>query len=285
MRCKCILSSQTQKNKLKTPMRALVSIFAALLILISLYQLSFTWFVNKHEKAMKEKAIQQTKRVFPAAKFTANTSAANTAYQDSANQHFQDRLERLLDSTKDQKITWWGQSYQKAKESELLLGLDLQGGINVTLDVALDGLIKGLANNPKDLALLKALQEATRRKLNSDQNFIDLFGASFESQNANGKLAPLFANSSRNKLSISASNQAVLSYIREQGNAAMQQTFQVLQKRIDKFGVAQPNISLDENKGIITVELAGATDPERVRKYLQSTANLQFYEVYTLNDP
>src|SRR4030095_15522630 len=76
----------------------------------------------------------------------------------------------------------------------------------------------------------------------------------------------------------------VISWIHEQGNAAMSQTFQVLRKRIDKFGVAQPNISLDENKGIITVELAGAKDPERVRKYLQSTANLQFWEVYTTDE-
>ncbi|HUQ67655.1 MAG TPA: protein translocase subunit SecDF [Flavitalea sp.] len=265
-------------------MRALVSIFAALLILISLYQLSFTWFVNKHEKEMKQKATQQTKRVYPTANFSVKNDVKADPIQDSANRYFQERLARLLDSTKDEKITWWGQTYQKAKESELLLGLDLQGGINVTLDVALDGLIRGLANNPKDPALLRALQEATRRKLTSDQNFIDLFGAAYQSQNPNGKIAPLFANNNRNKLSISASNDVVLNYIRQQGNAAMQQTFQVLQKRIDKFGVAQPNISLDENKGIITVELAGATDPERVRKYLQSTANLQFYEVYTLND-
>src|SRR5688500_7033374 len=266
-------------------MRALVSIFAALLILISLYQLSFTWFVNKHEKEMKQKAMQQTKRLYPTAKFDVKTNVKADAIQDSANRYFQERLERLLDSTKDEKITWWGQSYQKAKESELLLGLDLQGGINVTLDVALDGLIKGLANNQKDPALLKAIQEAQRRKLNSDRNFIDLFGEAFADQNPNGRLAPHFANSQRNKLSINANNQSVLDYIREQGTAAMQQTYQVLQKRIDKFGVAQPNISLDETKGIITVELAGATDPERVRKYLQSTANLQFFEVYTLNDP
>src|SRR3954469_5949246 len=154
-------------------MRALVSIFAALLILISLYQLSFTWFVNKHEKAMKEKAMQQTKRAFPSAKFSSDKGTI-TAYQDSAEKYYSERLERLLDSTKDQKITWWGQTYQKAKESELLLGLDLQGGINVTLDIALDGLIKGLANNPRDPQLLKAIDEASKRKLNSDQNFIDI---------------------------------------------------------------------------------------------------------------
>src|SRR4029078_4296838 len=134
--------------------------------------------------------------------FTVEKDVKLDALQDSAHRFYQERLERLLDSTKDERITWGGPSYQKAKGSDLLLGLDLQGGINVTLDVALDGLIKGLANNPKDPALIKAMQEATRRKLNSDQNYIDLFGASYEAQNPSGKLAPLFANSNRNKLSI-----------------------------------------------------------------------------------
>jgi SecD/SecF fusion protein len=266
-------------------MRALVSIFAVLLILISGYQLSFTWFVNKHESAMKAKAIQQVKRLYPAAeqKYAGNKEA-QALYQDTVNTLVNQRLAILLDSTKDQKITWWGNSYQKAKESELLLGLDLQGGINVTLDIALDGLIKGVSNNPKDPVLLKAIDEAKRRKLNSDQNFIDLFGAAFNDQNPGAKLAPFFANTNRNKLTINASDAQVLNYIRDQANAGMAQTFEVLRRRIDKFGVAQPNISLDENKGIITVELAGATDPERVRRFLQSTANLQFWEVYTFAD-
>ena len=88
-------------------------------------------------------------------------------YQDTLNEIKKSRVRRLQDSTRDQKITWWGHTYQKAKESELLLGLDLQGGINVTMDVALDGLIKGLSNNPNDPALKKALAEATRKKVNS----------------------------------------------------------------------------------------------------------------------
>jgi SecD/SecF fusion protein len=267
-------------------MRVLVSIFAGLLILISLYQLSFTWFVNKHEKSMKEKAMQQVRRVYPSAaqKYPGNKEA-QAVYQDSVDQYFKERYSRLVDSTKDQKITWWGQSYQKSKESELLLGLDLQGGINVTLDVALDGLIKGLANNPKDPMLLKAITEAQRKKLNSDRNFIDLFAEAFGEVNPGVKLSPQFANTNRNQLNINASDDQVITYIKGQANAAMGQTFEVLSKRIDKFGVAQPNISLDEDKGIISVELAGATDPERVRKYLQSTANLQFFEVYTLEQP
>lgn len=266
-------------------MRALVSIFAGLLILISLYQLSFTWFVNKHESAMKAKATQQIKRTVstPEQKYPGNKEA-QALYQDTVNSLLNRRFAHLLDSTKDQKITWWGQSYQKAKESELLLGLDLQGGISVTLDIALDGLIKGISNNPRDPMLLKAIDEAKKRKLSSDRNFIDLFGDAFPAVNNGAKLAPHFANTNRNKLSINASDAQVISYMREQANAAMAQTFQVLRRRIDKFGVAQPNISLDESKGIITVELAGATDPERVRRFLQSTANLQFWEVYTLAD-
>ena len=133
--------------------------------------------------------------------------------------------------------------------------------------------------------LQKAIVQAQRKKLNSDRNFIDLFGEAFGEVNPGVKLAPQFANTNRNQLNINASDDQVISYIKGQANAAMGQTFEVLRRRIDKFGVAQPNISLDEDKGIISVELAGATDPERVRKYLQSTANLQFFEVYTLEEP
>lgn len=266
-------------------MRALVSIFAVLLILISLYQLSFTWFVNKHEASMEDQARNWVSRNYtPAERKYAGNKELQALYQDTLEHHYNDRLRRLLDSTRDKKITWWGHSYQKSKESELLLGLDLQGGINVTLDIALDGLIKGLANNPKDPQLLKAIEEANRRKVNSDADFITLFSQSFSDVNPGTRLAPLFSNSVRNKLKMDASDNSVASWLREQARAAMQQTYQVLTKRIDKFGVAQPNVNLDENKGIINVELAGAKDPERVRRYLQSTANLQFWELYDVNE-
>ncbi len=266
-------------------MRSLVSIFAAFLILISLYQLSFTWFVNKHEKAMEEKATSFVNKNYQKAaeKYPGNKDA-QALYQDSLDDIRKERLQYLLDSTRDEKITWWGQSYQKAKESELLFGLDLQGGINVTMDIALDGLIKGLSNNPNDPALKKAVDGAIARRSTSATDFITLFAQVFKEQNPNTPMAPLFSNSTRNKLKIDAKDDAVISYIRDQASAAMKQTYQVLSKRIDKFGVAQPNINLDEYKGIITVELAGATDPERVRKYLQSTANLQFWEVYNLGE-
>ncbi len=266
-------------------MRSLVSIFVGLFIIYSLYLLSFTWFVNKHEKAMEAKATKFVSVNYPTAeqKYPGNKDL-QTLYQDTLDQLFKARRQRLLDSTKDKSITWWGTSYQKSKESELLLGLDLQGGINVTMDIELTGLIKGLANDPNAPEIKKAIEEANRRKTSSDVDYITLFGQSFKAVNPGVNLAPYFANSTRNKVKINASDNAVINYIREEANAAMKQTYNVLTKRIDKFGVAQPNINLDENKGIITVELAGADDPERVRKYLQSTANLQFFAVYNISE-
>jgi len=266
-------------------MRSLVSIFAALLIIISLYQLSFTWFVNKHESAMQAKAQQYVSRLYPkpAQKYPGDKEA-QALYQDTLDGVLNARKARLLDSTKDTKITWWGTTYQKSKESELLLGLDLQGGISVTLNIALDGLIRNLANNPRDPQLLKALATAQQKKQTNSGNLIDLFAQSYKEINPNGKLAPLFSNSNRNKITYDASDAAVVSYLHDESNAAMQQTYLVLNKRIDQFGVASPSISLDQNRAIINVELAGATDPERVRKYLQSTANLQFWEVYNVGE-
>src|SRR5882762_10093551 len=186
-------------------MRALVSIFAALLIVISLYQLSFTWFVNKHESAMEAKAKREISRLYPSAaqKYPGNKEAM-ALYQDTIDEAFNLRKKHLLDSTKETKITWWGTTYQKSKESELLLGLDLQGGISVTLDVALDKLITGLSNNPRDPLLLKALDLANKRKVASSNNLIDLFAQAYKETNPNGKLAPVFSNANRNKIKFDA---------------------------------------------------------------------------------
>jgi SecD/SecF fusion protein len=173
-------------------MRALVSIFAGLLIIISLYQLSFTWFVNQHESAMTQKAERFVKNSYPSAqtKYPGDKDA-QAIYNDSLNLIMRARLQKLLDSTKDVKITWWGTTYQKSKESELLLGLDLQGGINVTLDIELEGLIKGLANNSRDQNLVRAIQLADQKKLtNGGANYIDLFAQAFGESNPGVKLAP-----------------------------------------------------------------------------------------------
>ena len=266
-------------------MKILVAIFAGFLILISAYQLSFTWFVNKHESAMAEKARLWTKNHYTNAltKYPGDKEK-QTLYQDTIAQLQSKYQRRLLDSTRETKITWWGQTYQKAKESELLLGLDLQGGINVALNVELTGLIKNLCNNPNDAGLKKAINEANKRKASSDANYIDLFAQAFKDVNPGESLAPLFSNNTHNKLKIDASDAAVVAYLHEQADAAMQQTENTLSQRINRFGVTQPNINLDKSKGIITVELPGANDPDRIRNYLQSTAHLQFFEVYNISE-
>src|SRR5690606_9513993 len=112
-------------------------------------------------------------------------------------------------------------------------------------------------------------------------DFVKLFGDAYQKINPNAKLAPLFVKASQPKITASSTNEQVLSVIRTEAKEAIQRTYNVLSKRIDKFGVSQPSINLDENKGIITVELAGVKDPETVRQYLQATAKLQFWEVAT----
>ena len=264
-------------------LKGLVKIFAVALILICLYQLSFTWFVRNHENNMEAKADKWLKANYPASavKYSGNKEL-QAQYEDTLATIKKSRLQRLLDSTKGDKIVLGIGTYQYAKDQELMLGLDLQGGMNVTMEVGLDGLIKSLASFSKDPSFNKAINEANRRKANSGADFITLFSEEYKKANPSGKLATIFAQASNKRIKYESSNNEVMSYIRAEAKSAVNNTYNILRTRIDKFGVAQPTINLDEAKGIITIELAGVTDPERVRKYLQSTANLQFFEVYNI---
>jgi len=151
--------------------------------------------------------------------------------------------------------------------------------------VELEGLLRSLANNPKDAALNNAINEAIAQKASSDADFITLFSDAYKKQNPNGRLAALFAGTGGRTVKIDDSDNDVINKLKQSADGAISNTFNVLQKRIDQFGVAQPNIQLDKTKGIITVELPGVKDdPERVRKYLQATANLQFWEVYNIGE-
>lgn len=253
-------------------LKGLVWFFTIALILISLWELSYTWVVHNYEGNVKETATRLVK----------NQTAGMNA-DDKAN-IIKAKTQHILDSTKEKEIyPIVGTTYQKCKEYELNLGLDLQGGMSVTMDVSLQGLLKSLSNNPKDPALLKALQTANAQKVNSDANFVDLFSKAYIAQNGEGKLATLFSGPNKD-VKPGDNDNTVTTKIKEIGRGAIAQTYKILQKRIDKFGVAQPNINLDENKGVINVELAGITNPERVRKFLQSSANLQFWSVVLLRD-
>ncbi len=262
-------------------LKGLVRFFAIALILICLYQLSFTWFVRGHEKAMDEKAQAWMKRFPTPEQQYPGDKEKQANYADSLAEVKKERVLRLLDSTKDTKLAFGLVTYRSAKESELMLGLDLQGGMSVTMEVGLDGLIKSLANYTKDANFNKALDNAVARKANSGANLITLFEEEFKKVNPTGTLAPFFAARSNGKVKFDALDNVVNEYLTAQSTAAFNNTYRILRTRIDRFGVASPSINPDPAKGIINIELAGVNDKERVRSYLQSTANLQFFEVYT----
>ncbi len=253
-------------------LKGLVWIFTILLTLLSLWELSYTWVVRSHEGKIKEKVTSQLKN------FTANMP------KDDKEALIKEKTLRFLDSTKEKEIfPIFGTSYEKCKEYELNLGLDLQGGMSVTMDVSLQNLLTSLSNNPKDPTIKRALEAATAEKLSSEGNFVDLFTKNYISQNGAGKLSAIFSGANKD-IKLADDDKVVTSKLKETAKGAINQTYKILQKRIDKFGVAQPNLNLDENKGVITVELAGVTNPERVRKFLTSSANLQFWSVVLLKD-
>ena len=269
-------------------LKGLVRFFTVLLIIYSLYQLSFTWLVKRHEKKMEKIAKTYVKKNYETAiqKYPGDKDSQQI-YQETLDKVYQAKLKRLLDSTKDETITYGingAVSFQKAKEEELNLGLDLQGGMNVTLEVEMTGLLRSLANNTKDANFALAITNADKRKANSGKDFISLFIEEYRKLEKDRPLATLFAAASNGEIDIKSSDSKVESYIRSSANDAFDRTYKIIRTRIDQFGVAQPSINPDKSKGTITVELPGIKDRERVRNYLQSTANLQFWELYTLQD-
>ncbi|MEO7445008.1 MAG: protein translocase subunit SecDF [Ferruginibacter sp.] len=253
-------------------LKGLVWFFTIALTIISIWELSYTWVVRSYESSVRDQATRIVKN---------QNGNLNPNERESL---IKQTTQHILDSTRDKSIyPIVGTTYQKCKENELNLGLDLQGGISVTMDVALDGLLKSMSNNSKDPQLLNALRTATAQKVNSESDYITLFSDAYIAQNGSGKLANLFAGPGK-EIKIGDNDNTVISKIKTTARGAINQTYKILVKRIDKFGVAQPNINLDETKGVINVELAGVTDAVRVRKFLQSSANLQFWEVYRIDE-
>src|SRR3982751_3855652 len=171
-------------------LKGLVRFFTILLIVYSIYQLSFTWFVRSHEKKLESRAKTFVR---------VNYQNASAELTDSV---YKRKLKDYEDSTKDETITYGitgAISYQKAKNEELNLGLDLQGGMNVTLEVEMTGLLNTLSNNSKDPIFLKAITNAEKRKANSSANFVTLFAEEYKQLSNDGQLAGLFAANSAAK--------------------------------------------------------------------------------------
>ncbi len=239
-----------------------ITLLAIALALVSIYQLSFTWKTNRVEKAAREYAQGD-----PAKEKVYLDSIANTeVYNLLGIAHY---------------------TYKECKELELNLGLDLRGGMNVTMEVDVVDVVRSLANYSQDEAFNQALQEAIQMRNTSPKDFVTLFGEAFERIAPNAQLASpnIFGTVElKDKIKIGATNKEVLDVIRQEAEGAIDNTFNILRTRIDRFGVAQPNIRKADISGRIVIELPGIKDAQRVRKLLQGTAALEFYETFDNGD-
>jgi SecD/SecF fusion protein len=233
-----------------------ITTFAVLLALICIYQLSFTWKSRQVEKQAKA--------------YAQGNSAREYSYLDSISGVDVYNFMGL------KKFT-----YKDVKELEMNLGLDLKGGMNVTLEVSVVDVIRAMSNYNNDSTFNAALAKAVELQRNSTQDFVTLFGQAFEQIDPNARMAAVFNTLElKDRVKFDSSNEDVLKVIREETDAAIDNSFNVLRTRIDRFGVAQPNIQQLQTRGRILVELPGIDNPERVRKLLQGTAQLEFWETY-----
>jgi SecD/SecF fusion protein len=233
-----------------------IRLFAIAFALVCLYQLSFTWVASRVDKRAEE--------------LSNGNFQKEQAYLDSV------AAENVYNFLGLIKYT-----YRECKERQINLGLDLKGGMNVILEVSVVDVIRALSNYNTDTTFTKALALAEEMQKKSQKDFTTLFGEAFEQINPNGKLAAYFSTVElKDRVKFNSSNKEVLDVIQKETDDAIQNSFNILRNRIDKFGVVQPNIQQMETKGRILVELPGVKDRDRVRKLLQGTANLEFWETY-----
>ena len=246
----------------------LIRTFAILFVFVSIYQLSFTFIATQKESEAKEFAISKYSEDVP--DFIELRDIASTDYLDSIG-----------------GISLFGfTSYNDAKGKELNKGLDLKGGINVILQISVKDILKGLAENSKNPAFTRALNESDALQQRSNDPYIESFFIAFEEFSGEVNLAnpDIFANRTlSDEITFQMSDQEVQPILRRKVDESIISAFEVLRKRIDKFGVTQPNIQRLGNSGRILVELPGAKDVDRVKNLLQSTAQLEFWETHKNN--
>lgn len=234
--------------------KGFIKFFAVALALAAIFQLSFTFVVRKVQSDAKEFA------------------------QGDPNKEY-----RYLDSIANEPVYnfLWLKKYslRECQEKEINLGLDLKGGMNVTLEVSVVDVIRSLAHYTNDSTFNKAIVKAKELQKNSGEDYITLFGKAFQQIDPNAKLAAFFISKDL-KIDFNTPNDEVLKIIHKEAEGAIDNSFNVLRNRIDRFGVTQPNIQKIASTGRILIELPGVKDPERVRKLLQGTANLEFWQTY-----
>ncbi|MFC5626528.1 protein translocase subunit SecDF [Algoriphagus winogradskyi] len=231
---------------------------------LCLYYLSFTFVSNNIQKGAQEYATDA-----------------------SGNVDFSKRQSYLDSIWRAPVYSFLGADYtfQEVKETELGLGLDLQGGMHVTLAVSPVEIVKGLAGNPKDAAFNKSVEEAREEAKTSTAKYVDLFYAAFQKNSPGQKLSGIFATAAnRGRISLESSDSEILEIIDNEIENAIERSFNILRTRIDRFGTSQPNIQRIQGSGRIQIELPGVDNQERVRNLLQGVAKLQFWEVAETNE-
>ncbi len=237
--------------------KGFVKVFAILLTLVCVFYLSFSFVTRHYTNKAKEFAKGDVK-----------------IEQD------------YLDSLANEKVWFGNWTLKQCREMEISLGLDLKGGMNVILEVSVPDVIKALADNKPDEAFNKALATAAKQATTSQEDVITLFIREYHKIAPEARLSELFATQQlKDKVTQQSSDAVVEKVLREEVKAAVDNSYNVLRTRIDRFGVVQPNIqSLEDKMGRIMVELPGIKEPERVRKLLQGSANLEFWETYNAKD-
>ncbi len=233
--------------------KGFVKVFAILLTLVCVFYLSFSFVTRYHMNKAAEDPKGET--------------------------HY-------LDSVMNKKVWLGSYTLKQCREMEIGLGLDLKGGMNVILEVSVPDVVKALADNKPDEAFNKALAEAAKLQVTSQDDFITLFVREYKKLVPDGKLAELFATQQlKDKVNTRSTDAEVEKVLREEVKVAIDNSYNVLRTRIDRFGVVQPNIqALEGTMGRIMVELPGIKEPERVRNLLQGSANLEFWETYEAKD-
>lgn len=268
--------------------KGLIVFFAVVLILVSIYQLSFTLVVRRVEKHIKQQAWKPYEHLlneeFLQQRFGDNWTA-RLAFVDSVSELAREREAYLLDSIASEPVynlLVTSFTYIECKEREMNVGLDLQGGMSVVLQVDLVDLVSQLAGERMDVTLQQALVNARKQILAGKNDFFSALREEFERLAPTDRLARYFiTQETTEQLSLTSSNSETIDFLREQAKEALHRTYRIIQSRIDRFGVAQPSLLLDPTAQRIIVELPGVDNPNRVRSILRSTAKLEFWETYT----
>lgn len=246
--------------------KGFIRVITILLILICAFYLSFSFVTYHYNSIAEQKAL----------------AAAGIKTADTSNDKYRTAYNEYIDSIAKQKV-YMGYTFQEVREKELGLGLDLKGGMNVTLQISVPDILRALSNENPDKKFNEAIA-AVEKSRSAQEDFVASFCAEYKKLAPEGSLAQIFRNVEQVKAKPGASNAEVESILKKEVDDMVENSYKVLRTRIDRFGVVAPNIQKLQSTGRILLELPGIKEPQRVRKLLQGTANLEFYQTYKLSE-